>query len=79
MQPEGALTATIDGGDKIIDQLVASGALQQRFAGFAKSVMHAIATPGDDGGKVHLPVTVQDQRIYIGPATVAALPHVTWR
>ena len=79
MQPEGALTATIDGGDKMVDGLVASGAIEQRFAGFAKSVMRAIATPGEDGGKVHLPVTVQDQRVYVGPATVAALPHVTWR
>ena len=79
MQPEGALTATLDGGDKIVDQLVAAGALKERFAGFAKSVMRAISTPGDDGGKVHLPVTVQDQRIYVGPAAVAALPHVTWR
>jgi len=79
MQPEGALTATIDGGDKIVDQLVAAGALKERFAEFAKSVIRAIATPGDDGGKVHLPVTMQDQRLYVGPATIAALPHVTWR
>ncbi len=79
LQPEGALTATLDGGDKIVDQLVAAGALKERFAGFAKSVIRAIATPGDDGGRVHLPVTVQDQRLYVGPATIAALPHVTWR
>jgi hypothetical protein len=79
MQPEGALTATIDGGDQMIDRLVASGALKERFAGFAKSVMRAIATPSADGSKVRLPVTVQDQRVYVGPATIATLPHLTWR
>jgi hypothetical protein len=79
MQPEGALTATIEGGDRMIDQLVASGALKERFAGFARSVMRAIATPGEDGSKLSLPVTVQDQHVYVGPATVAALPHLTWR
>lgn len=79
MQPEGALTASIAGGDKIVDALVAAGTIEQRFAGFAKAVMRAIATPGEDGNTVRVPVTVQDQRVYLGPATIAALPHVTWR
>ena len=79
MQPEGALTATIDGGDKIVDALVASGAIERRFAGFAKAVMGAISTPDEDGKTAQVPVTVQDQRVYVGPAAIAALPHVTWR
>lgn len=79
MQPEGALTATIDGGDKMVDALVAAGAIEPRFAGFAKAVMSAISTPGEDGKTAQVPVTVQNQRLYVGPATIAALPHVTWR
>ena len=79
MQPEGALTATITGGDRIIDALVAAGAIKERFAGFAKSVLGAISTPGDSGDTLHVPVTVQDQRLYLGPAPIAALPHMTWR
>jgi hypothetical protein len=79
MQPEGALTATIDGGDKLVDALVAAGAIEPGLANFAKAVMQAIATPGEDGRTAHVPVTVQDQRIYVGPAAIAALPHVTWR
>jgi hypothetical protein len=79
MQPEGALTATITGGDKLVDALVAAGAIEPGLANFAKAVMSAIATPGEDGNTTRVPVTVQDQRVYVGPAPIAALPHVTWR
>ena len=88
MQPEGALTATIAGGeltatiaggDKLVDDLVATGAIDPQLAGFAKAVMTAISTPGETGDTAHVPVTVQNQRLYVGPATIAGLPHVTWR
>jgi hypothetical protein len=80
LQPEGALTATVTGADTIVDAVVAAGAMEQRFAAFAKSVLHAIALPGADGTeRLHVPVTVQDQRLYLGPAAIAALPHVSWR
>jgi hypothetical protein len=79
MQPEGALTATIQGGDKLVDGLVAAGAMEPGLANFAKAVMRAIATPGEDGNTARVPVTVQDQRVYVGPAAIATLPHVTWR
>jgi hypothetical protein len=80
MQPEGALTATITGGDTIIDAIVAAGGLDPRYAGVAKSVLRAVAEPNPDGSEtLHVPMSLQDQRVYIGPARVAALPHFTWR
>ena len=80
MQPVGAFTAIIIGGDRIIDEVVASGAVQSRYAGFAKSVLHAISAPGANGADAaHVPLTLQDQRLYIGPAQIAALPRFTWQ
>jgi hypothetical protein len=79
MQPEGAMTASVVGADKAVDAAVAAGALQQRYAGIAKSVLRAISAKDDTGADaLHLPLTIQDQRVYVGPAAVAALPHVDW-
>ena len=80
MQPEGALSATITGGDSIIDAIVAAGGLDPRYAAVAKSVLRAVAEPNPDGSEtLHVPLSLQDQRVYIGPAPVAALPRFTWR
>jgi hypothetical protein len=79
LQPEGALTATIAGADKLIDASVAAGTIDRRGAGFARSVMHAIALPGANGDTVRLPLSLQDRRLYVGPAPIAALPQVNWR
>jgi len=80
MQPEGALTATIAGGDSIVDAIVTAGKLDPRYAAVAKSVLRAIAEPNPDGSEtLHVPLSLQDQRLYLGPAPIAALPRLTWR
>lgn len=80
MQPEGAMTASIAGADKAVDQVVEAGGLAARYAGIIKSVLRAIASPDGKGGDaIRLPLTLQDQRLYVGPAMVAVLPRVTWR
>ena len=80
MQPEGALTATVAGADKAVDDAVDAGWLASRAAGFAKSVLHAIAAPDGKGADtLHLPLTLENQRLYLGPAAIAVLPHVTWK
>jgi hypothetical protein len=80
MQPEGALTAAVVGADKAVDAAVAAGAMQPRYAGVAKSVLRAISAKDETGtDALHVPLTLQDQRLYIGPAAVAVLPHIDWR
>ncbi|HUZ71839.1 MAG TPA: DUF2125 domain-containing protein [Stellaceae bacterium] len=80
MQPEGALTATVVGADKAVDAAVDAGWLAARYAGVAKSVLHAIAAT-DAGGTdaLHMPLTIEDQRLYIGPAAIAVMPRITWQ
>ena len=80
MQPQGAFTATVTGGDAIVDAIVDAGVIEAQYAEFAKAVLRAIAHPDDDGvDALHVPVTVQDRRIYVGPAPIAALPQLKWR
>lgn len=80
LQPEGALTARVTGADQVVDAAVASGAMAQRYADFAKSVLRAIAAKDENGASaLRVPLTLQDRRLYIGPAAVAALPHIDWR
>ena len=80
MQPEGAMTASVTGADKAVDAAVAAGALEPRYAGVAKSVLRAISAKDENGAEaLHVPLTIQDQRLYIGPAAVAALPHIEWQ
>lgn len=80
MQPEGALTGTIAGADKAVDAAVAAGAMPPRYAGVAKSVLRAISAKDEAGtDALRVPLTIQDQRLYIGPAAVAVLPRIDWR
>jgi hypothetical protein len=80
MQPEGAMTASVAGADHAVDAAVTAGALQQRYADVAKSVLRAISAKDETGkAALHVPVSIQEQRVYIGPAAVAALPRIDWR
>jgi len=79
LQPIGALTATIENHDAIVDAAVASGALRPRDAGLLKIVLGLMAKPGADGRKqLTLPVSLQNDRVYLGPAQIAALPRLSW-
>jgi hypothetical protein len=79
LQPMGAMSATIASPEMVIDAAVASGNLRHRFAGLAKAALGIIAKPGADGqSAVSLPVTVQNDQLFLGPAPVARLPHIVW-
>jgi hypothetical protein len=82
MQPTGAFTATIAGADAAIDAMAASGVLEARYTGIAKAILRAIAGPQDadkPDAPLKVPLTIQDSRVYLGPAEIARLPHITWR
>ncbi len=80
LQPIGALTATIENHNAIIDAAVASGNLRAGDANLVKIVLGMMAKPGADGRKqLTLPVSLQNDRLYLGPAQIAALPRFTWK
>jgi hypothetical protein len=79
LQPVGALTAKIEGQDAIVDAVVAGGGLQPGDAHFAKVFLGLMAKAGADGRRrLTLPLRLQDDRAYLGPAQIAALPRFTW-
>ncbi|HKW54379.1 MAG TPA: DUF2125 domain-containing protein [Stellaceae bacterium] len=79
LQPMGALTATIENHDAVIDAAVAGGTMRAQDANLAKVLLGLMAKPGADGNKqLTLPVTLQNRRLYLGPAQIAVLPVVTW-
>ncbi|MGO8921065.1 MAG: DUF2125 domain-containing protein [Stellaceae bacterium] len=79
LQPVGALTATIENHNAIIDAAVAGGTLRAGDANLVKLLLGLMAKPGADGRKqLTLPVSLQNDRLYLGPAQIAALPRITW-
>jgi hypothetical protein len=79
LQPIGALTATIENHNAIIDAAVAGGTLRAGDANLVKLLLGLMAKPGADGRKrLTLPVSLQNDRLYLGPAQIAALPRFTW-
>ena len=79
LQPEGAFSAEITGQDAAVDLAVGSGALQPRDAVLAKTVLGLLAKPGPNGEKaITVPLTVQQDRVFLGPAAIAPLPRITW-
>ena len=79
LQPMGAVTATIEHHDAVIDAAVAGGTMRAQDANLAKILLGLMAKPDADGNKqLNLPVTLQNRRLYLGPAQLAVLPMITW-
>jgi len=79
LQPIAALTATIEGQDAIVDAAVGASVMRPQDGDLAKMVLGLLAKPGPDGQKqITAPLTVQDNRLYLGPARVARVPVINW-
>lgn len=79
MQPEGAGTAQLSGGELLIDMLAQSGAMKPDQATGVKAALALLSKAGDDGRRsVSVPVTLQNQILSIGPMKVAVLPVIPW-
>ena len=80
LQPIGALTATIENHNAMVDAVVASGQLRARDASLVKTILRLMAKPGADGRpQLTVPVTLQNDHVFLGPAQIAALPRFTWQ
>jgi hypothetical protein len=79
LQPEGALSAIVTGQDAAVDLAVTAGTLQPQDAGIVKAVLGVLAKPGPNGEKaITVPLTVQQNQIYLGPAALGRVPRITW-
>lgn len=79
LQPEGAFSAVVTGHDAVVDFAVKQGALRPESSGVVKGILGLLAMPGPNGEKaITLPVSIQDRRLSLGPATIAQVPHINW-
>ena len=76
LQPQGAITAEIDGVEKLTDALIAAGVINARTAFAAKIVNNILSF---DGGSARLPISIQRQRLYLGPVPLFRLKPVRWK
>jgi hypothetical protein len=73
LQPEGALTATINGYGEVIDALTQSSQMREGDAPLAKIALGLLAKPGPDGiSRVTAPLTLQNGQTFLGPAPLGA-------
>ncbi len=79
LQPIGAFTAVILDHDALIDAAVAAGEMRQGDASLVKTFLGLMAKSGPDGRKkLTLPLRLQNDRVFLGPAQIAELPRFTW-
>jgi acyl-CoA reductase-like NAD-dependent aldehyde dehydrogenase len=65
--------------DADVDAAVAAGNLRAGDANLIKIALGLMAKTGADGHKqITVPVSLQNDRLYLGPAQIAALPRFTW-
>lgn len=81
LQPLAALTATVTGFNETIDALTATGAIQKKEADAAKALLALLAKPPRLLGgppEIAVPVTIQNQRLSLGPVALMMLPPIEW-
>jgi hypothetical protein len=81
LQPLAALAATVTGFNETIDALTATGAIQKSEADSAKALLNLLAKPPRLLGgppEIAVPVTVQNQRLSLGPVALMMLPPIQW-
>ena len=75
LQPEGAMVADIRGIEAAMDRLLAAGVINSRAAFAARITSRALSF---GGGSARLPLSVQEQRLFIGPAPVLRIKPIRW-
>jgi hypothetical protein len=75
LQPEGAMTAEIDGIDPTTDALIAAGAIDAKTA-FAAKIANRALSFGNRSAR--LPLSIQKQRLYFGPVPILRLKPIRW-
>ncbi len=80
LQPLAAFTARIRGFNDAVDKLTAANVIRRGTATAAKLVLGALAKVPADGGRreITAPITVQEQKIFIGPLSVGRVPTIRW-
>jgi hypothetical protein len=80
LQPMAAFSGGIEGFATILSALVDADRLDAEEAALAQIALSALAKPGADGKpQIKTAFTIQDGKMYLGPARLGPAPHIVWR
>ena len=79
LQPVGGFSGAVEGWEQIIAALVAQGTLSPEKAGLARLALTLLAKAGPDGRpQISTSFTIQNGKMYLGPAQLGKAPHIDW-
>jgi hypothetical protein len=79
LQPMGAFTARIEGFNETVEALQKRGLLRDSDAASAKFLLGALALrKPTQPPSIDVAVTIQEQRLFVGPVALLTLPEVRW-
>jgi len=80
LQPIGAFSGGIEGFGTILSALVEADRLNAEQAALAQIALSALARPGPDGQpQIKTSFTIQNGKMYLGPAKLGAAPRIVWK
>jgi hypothetical protein len=79
LQPTGSFSGAIQGYDQILTALVQNGQMRATDAGLARIALTFLAKAGPDGKpEIRTAFTIQNGQMFLGPAKLGRVPHITW-
>ena len=80
LQPIAAFSGGIEGFGAIINALVAADQMTPEQGSLVQIALTTLAKPGPDGKpQLTAPFTIQNGKIYLGPARLGAVPQIVWQ
>ena len=80
LQPIAAFSGGIEGFGAIINALVAADQMTPEQGSLVQIALTTLAKPGPDGKpQLTAPFTIQNGKMYLGPARLGAVPQIVWQ
>lgn len=79
LQPIAAFSSGIEGFGAILSALVAADQMTPEQASLVEIALTTLARPGPDGKpQITAPFTIQNGKMYLGPARLGSVPRIVW-
>jgi hypothetical protein len=79
LQPTGSFSGAIQGYDQILTALVQNGQMRVSDASLARIALTFLAKTGPDGKpEIRTAFTIQNGQMFLGPAKLGRVPHLSW-
>lgn len=80
LQPIGAFSARVTGYGAALEQLIQAGLVKSSDGNIARMILGALGKVPAGGGpkQIEVPISVQDQRLSVGPIPLMRMPAILW-